>query len=69
VKRGYNAEKNLATQYALKNELKQVCVVRPQVLSPKVSFSLSLDELAQQGGTDQQQGYECVFYTKEQQLM
>lgn len=61
--------RNLPTKHALKNELEQVCVVRSQVLSPKVCFSMSLDQLPRQGGIYQEWGYQCVFYTKEQQLM
>lgn len=38
-------KRNLPTNHALKNELKQICVVRPQLLSSKVCFSMSLDQL------------------------
>lgn len=41
-------KRNLSTKHALKNELKQVRVVRSEVLSPEVCFSMLLDPLTEQ---------------------
>lgn len=54
-------KRNLATKHALKNELKQACVVRSEVLSPEVCFSILLDPLTEQ---DIRYGDICILHKR-----
>lgn len=58
--------RNLTTKHAFKNELKQLRVSKTASVIRCDNVIRSVDI---EGGIGQEQGYQCVFYTKEQEFV